>query len=191
MRRLKIARLNSQFCIAGTCRKEVGSFSESGTIEIVGLCLLCSFEGKGHHIRKHLISMNDYIIKEDDLRLAVGRGARLDLTLTNLKHVQAEERRLVYKQIYKKKSSSKRRWVASCAAARDDTAAEEAGIGQDSVTVVSVAAETSSNDSANEVSSAGELPTQISELLEKFSKRLVNTRRIGRGSICTRLSGRK
>ena len=48
-----------------------------------------------------------------------------------------------------------------------DTAADEAGIDTDSTTMVSVIAETSSKDSTNGVSPAGELPTQIREALEK------------------------
>ena len=126
-------------------------------------CPLFSFEGRRDDVRKHLIS----IIKEEDQRTAVGRSARLDLTLANIKHVQGEERILAYDQICKKKSSSSRRWVAACAAAHVDAAFDEAGIGTNSATIVSVVAVTFSKDSTNGVSTAGELPKQIREALEK------------------------
>ena len=78
---------------------------------------LCSFEGEGHDVRKHLISIHDHIIKEDDQKTAAGRSVRLDLTLVNLKHVQGEDRRLAYEQICKNKLSSSGRRVAGCAVA--------------------------------------------------------------------------
>ena len=53
---------------------------------------------------------------------------------------------------------------------RVDTIANEAFIGTDSATMVSVVVETSSKDSTNGASLAGELPTQIREALEKASK---------------------
>ena len=62
-------------------------------------CPLCSFEGEGHDVRKQLSSINDHIINDDDQQTALGRSARLDLTLANLKHVHGEERRLAYEQI--------------------------------------------------------------------------------------------
>ena len=70
------------------------------------------------------------------------------------------------------KSSSSRRWVAGRAAARVDMAVDEAGIGTNNATMVSVLAETSSKDSTNGVSPAGELPVQIREAPEKVLEKL-------------------
>ena len=160
-----IPRPNTPFRFADTWGKKSGVFNGSDERDTAGRPL-CSFDGEGHDVRKHLTSIHDHI-NEDDQQTTVGRSARLDLTFANFKHVQGEERRLAYEHICKKKSSSSRRWVADCAAARVVSTADKAGIGTDSATMVSVVAETSSKDSTNGESSVGDLPTQIREALKK------------------------